>query len=400
MKLSLEVKVGLFFLIGLALLGIMMFKSEDLGSVFRRRQIMVIRPSHAAGMRVGDTVAVSGLKAGEVERIALTPGGIEMTLGIDRDVRLSEDATATIAWRGLLGDRYVDINPGSPEKPRLPPGSVIPIQKTVELGDVILKLDAAATRVQEMLAEHDLGARIAGVFENLQSITDDIRAGKGTAGKLVADEALYDRIAAAAENLSNREGTFGKLMVSDELYQKAMRTVDDLESAASRLEKIVSENDERMNAILRDLETAVPAAREAFATIKTLGEKADKGEGLVAALLSDKEMRDNLQNALSRLGTSLDRIEEMTRSMQEGKGVIGRLTKDETLAADLEAAVRNLRTVSDRLATGDGTLARLTRDPDMYNDVKKLLDDMRETLRRVKEQIPVSTFAGLLMSAF
>jgi len=400
MKLSLEVKVGLFFLIGLALLGIMTFKSEDLGSVFRRRQIMVIRPSHAAGMRVGDTVAVSGLKAGEVERIALTPGGIEMTLGIDRDVRLSEDATATIAWRGLLGDRYVDINPGSPEKPRLPPGSVIPIQKTVELGDVILKLDAAATRVQEMLAEHDLGARIAGVFENLQSITDDIRAGKGTAGKLVADEALYDRIAAAAENLSNREGTFGKLMVSDELYQKAMRTVDDLESAASRLEKIVSENDERMNAILRDLETAVPAAREAFATIKTLGEKADKGEGLVAALLSDKEMRDNLQNALSRLGTSLDRIEEMTRSMQEGKGVIGRLTKDETLAADLEAAVRNLRTVSDRLATGDGTLARLTRDPDMYNDVKKLLDDMRETLRRVKEQIPVSTFAGLLMSAF
>jgi len=400
MKRSVEVKVGMFFLLGLVLLGIITFKSEDVGAIFRRRQRMIIRPSHAAGMKVGDTVAVSGLKAGEIERIVLTDAGIEMTLGINSDIHLSEDATATIAWRGFLGDRYIDIDPGSPEKALLPPGSLIPIKKTVEVGDVIFKLDAAATRVQEMLAEHDLGARLAAVFENLQAITDDLRAGKGTVGKLLADQTLYDDVAAAAENLRNKEGTFGKLLASDELYQKALSVVDDLQSTASRIDRIVSENDERVTAILKDLETAAPAAEEAFATIKRLGEKAEKGDGLLAALLADSEMRDNLQNALARLSTSLDRIEEVTRSVEQGEGIIGRLAQDEELAGDLEQAMRDLRTVSDRLAAGEGTLARLVRDPDLYDDLKKLLDDARETLRRVREQIPVSTFAGLLISAF
>jgi len=70
------------------------------------------------------------------------------------------------------------------------------------------------------------------------------------------------------------------------------------------------------------------------------------------------------------------------------------------MADDVRDAIKSLRVVAQRLESGDNTLARLTRDKDLYEDVKKLLDDARETLRSVKEQVPVSTFASLLLTSF
>ncbi len=62
--------------------------------------------------------------------------------------------------------------------------------------------------------------------------------------------------------------------------------------------------------------------------------------------------------------------------------------------------MKSVKAIAQRLDTGDNTLARLTRDSDLYTDVKKLVDDARETLRSVKDQVPVGTFASVMLSAF
>jgi len=407
MTASVESRVGLFFLVGLIILGVVTFKVEDLSGVLKKKTIMKIRVKHAAGLKVGDTVALAGLKVGEIKSIEILRNTVEVTMGIEKAVAIKEDSVARIAWGGLLGNRYIDISFGSPEAPVLPPGSFIKSEEAIRLDKIFDKVEVAATDFQNILTKNKLGPKLTKVLNNAAQITDDIVAGKGTIGKLVKDPQLYDNLKSASAQIKSGEGTIGKLIYTDELHKKALAVVEDLKSASARVEKLLADNDERIQNVIKSLEAAGPEAKEAFAAIRELGKKVDSGEGVLAALINDKEMRKNAENALSRLSASLDKIDEFTKNLKEGKGLAAKLINDEefaqtieTAGEDLKQAAESLRTVAERIQKGDNTVARLTRDSDMYDDIKKLLADARETLRRVREQVPVGTFAGVLLSAF
>jgi uncharacterized phage infection (PIP) family protein YhgE len=207
-------------------------------------------------------------------------------------------------------------------------------------------------------------------------------------------------VATASEDLAQQRGTLGKLIGSDEIYQKANGIADNLKTAAADINKLLAENRERINSVVEKLDAAVPEAKDAFASIKRLTEDADSGKGILPALLKDEQMTKDLKSSLARLSASLDRLEAVVNSIQEGHGVAARLINDPQLANDVSDAVKSLKAVAQRIETGDNTIARLTRDKDLYDEAKKLLEDARETLRSVKEQIPVSTFASLLLTAF
>jgi len=179
-----------------------------------------------------------------------------------------------------------------------------------------------------------------------------------------------------------------------------MGIADDLKGSAADVRKLLADNDQRLRDILAKLDAAIPEAKDAFSSIKKLGDEANNGKGVVATLLNDEKMAQDLRTSVARLGSTLDRLDALTKNIQEGQGLAGRIINDPQMADDVRDAIKSLRVVAERLDTGDNTIARLTRDKDLYEDVKKLLDDARETLRSVKEQVPVSTFASLLLTTF
>jgi len=340
----------------------------------RRKYVVTARFPHAGGLKEGDGVHVAGKKVGEIQELKLLEDGIEVVMNVDAGVRIRGSSVATVAWGGLIGNRYVDISLGNlDDQTTLPPGSEIPTGPSIELGDVLRKVDAAAMAFKDMFESSNIGPKLSELVDNLLAIAKDIKEQRGTIGKLVA---------------------------SDELYKKVVGIADDLQGASARISKILLENDERIGSILEGLDAAAPEARDAFASIKRISEQIDSGKGILPALLHDEKMYEELKGALANLDTSLNRIEELTRSFQEGSGLIARLAGDEELADDFGAAVKSLKEIAKRLEAGDSTLARLTRDSDLYDDLKKLLDEARETLRSVKDQVPVGTFASVLLSAF
>jgi phospholipid/cholesterol/gamma-HCH transport system substrate-binding protein len=380
MALSVETKVGLFFLIGLAILGVITFRVANVGEYFQPRAYYTAFFPSASGLNPDDTVAVAGLKVGKIKSLQLKETGVLMTLVIDPKVRIRRDAIATVAWGGLLGNKYIDISLGKPDQPWLPPGSEIPVGPTIELTDVLFKINAAASDLEGMLKTTGGGSRIQALLDNLGQASSDI-------AKVTAD-------------IREGRGTVGKLVASDELYNKALSIADDLQGASADVRKLLAENNQRLNSILEKLDAAIPEAKDAFSSIKKLGDEADSGKGVVAALLNDEKMAQDLRNSLTRLGNTLDRLDAVAKNIEQGQGLVARLINDPQTADDVRDAVKSLRVVAQRLESGDSTLARLTRDKDLYEDVKKLLDDARETLRSVKEQVPVSTFASLLLTQF
>jgi len=373
MAISTETKVGVFFLFGLLIFVVFTFQVGDLGSLFHRKMIMTARFPHAASLKEGDGVHVAGVKVGEIAGLELQDDGVKVVMSIDAGVKIRTSSVATVAWGGLIGNRYVDISLGNPEEPAIPPGSEIPTAPSVELGAVLQKLDAAATQLKEMLETTNVGSKLTEMVDNLLAITQDIKEQRGTVGKLIG---------------------------SDEAYAKIMGIADDLQSASGRISRILEENDGRIASILEGLDAAAPEARDAFAAIKRIGGQIENGQGILPALIRDEEMYQDLKNALASLKTALERAEEIAQSFKEGDGLIARLATDEQLANDFGEAVKSMKVIAQRLETGDNTLARLTRDDDLYDDVKKLLDEARETLRSVKDQVPVGTFASVMLSAF
>jgi len=316
---------------------------------------------------------MAGLRVGDIKALHLTDDAVAVVMVVDAKVKIRESSRAVCAWGGLIGNRYIDISLGDPKDPVLPPGSNIPVEPSIEIGQVLRKVDVAASEFGRVMKESNIGPNLTKLVENVLALSEDIRQQKGAMGKLIG---------------------------SPELYDKAMGIADDLKGASRKLSKLIDANDERIGAIIEDLEKAAPEAREAFATIRRLGEKAETGKGILPALLNDEKMFNDLKGSLARLNATLGRIDKLTKSMQSGNGLIARLTNDEKLANDVSDAVNSLKEVATRLEKGDGTLARLMRDDDMYKDLKKVLDDARETLRTAKEQVPVGTFASVLLSAF
>lgn len=373
MALNVEAKVGLFFIVALVILGVITFKVEDMSALFKHKTTMYAHFEHASGINPGDPVAIAGVKVGEVKSLELNDKGVRMTLTINGHNRVRDDAVATVAWGGLLGNRYIDITLGGPAAGYLAPGSEIPTKPSVEITAVLAKLDAAASELQKALAAGGAGEKIGGLLDNLRKISQDLAEGKGTLGKLVG---------------------------SAEMYDKVMGIADDLKDMSARLRNVIEKNEGRLDNIFARLEEAVPEARDAFATIKRLGEQAESGKGILPALLNDEQMYQDLKGALAKLDTSLDRVDQVAKDISEGRGLLGKLTKDEKMAEDFAQALASLRAVAERLEKGDSTLARLTRDDELYKQVKGLLDDARESMRGLKEQVPLGTFASVMLSAF
>jgi len=107
---STEFWVGLFTLVSLVIALYMVFRTGDL-RLDRQPgyQVFAYFPD-VAGLDVGDTVRVAGVRVGKVETIQLERNQGRVVFSVDHRVALYEDASARVETYGLLGDRYIDVD--------------------------------------------------------------------------------------------------------------------------------------------------------------------------------------------------------------------------------------------------------------------------------------------------
>src|SRR3954468_2830463 len=118
------VRVGLFFLLGLALVWVT-FETLSGGKVFQDKGYNLIAGFETLKeLKEGDEVRMAGVKIGEVAKTQLAGGRrAEAILRSDSTVKIKEDATATIVMAGLIGTNYISVNLGTPTVGDLRPGS-------------------------------------------------------------------------------------------------------------------------------------------------------------------------------------------------------------------------------------------------------------------------------------
>ena len=136
---ALDVAVGVFLLIGILALG---WLSVRLGRVdlFSSPGYVVFAdfPS-VGGLKAGSSVEIAGVEIGRVDGITLSDYQARVAMTIRGDVKLQEDAIASIKTRGLIGEKFIKINPGGSEKLNKPNGKITEVEPPVDIEELISK---------------------------------------------------------------------------------------------------------------------------------------------------------------------------------------------------------------------------------------------------------------------
>ena len=137
----LDLGVGIFVLIGILALGwlsVKLGRVEFLGG--SGYQVIADFPS-VGGLKPGSAVEIAGVEIGRVETITLADYQARVRFRIRSDVKLQEDSIASIKTKGLIGEKYVRINPGGSERliPSNGTGKIREVEPPVDFEELLSK---------------------------------------------------------------------------------------------------------------------------------------------------------------------------------------------------------------------------------------------------------------------
>ena len=145
-KYAMETAVGIFVVIGLLCVGYMTVKLGNVGLIGDSSYPLFARFTSVNGLRDGSAVLMLGLEIGRVERLTMDQEEqvAVVEFRIKKGIKIYDDAIASIKTEGLIGDRFVSIDPGG--------GS----DEILESGGIITETEAP-TDIQELISKYAFG---------------------------------------------------------------------------------------------------------------------------------------------------------------------------------------------------------------------------------------------------
>lgn len=140
-KYSIETAVGIFVVIGLVCVGYMAVKFGKIPILAKSTYPVYARFASVSALRVGSTVEVYGIEVGNVTSLDIDNERQMAMVGmvIEKDVKIYDDASATIKSSGLIGDKYVRVDPGGSGELLKPGGTITQTSVPADIEDLIGK---------------------------------------------------------------------------------------------------------------------------------------------------------------------------------------------------------------------------------------------------------------------
>ncbi len=135
-----EIAVGIFVLIGILCLGYLAVRLGKLEVLGNQGYVVYADFASVAGLKPGDPIEIAGVKVGRVETLSLAGDRARLGFRMNADVKLQDDVIASIRSRGLIGDKFVLISPGSSDKLIPSGGKIRETESPPDIIDLLGKL--------------------------------------------------------------------------------------------------------------------------------------------------------------------------------------------------------------------------------------------------------------------
>jgi len=140
-KYAMETIVGIFLVFGLLCIGYMTVKLGHISLFGDNAYSLFARFTTVSGLRAGSPVDMLGIQVGRVERLTMDQEdqAAVVEMRIQKDIKVYDDAIASIKTEGLIGDMFLSIDPGGAGKLLGPGGTITETQPPVDIVDLIGK---------------------------------------------------------------------------------------------------------------------------------------------------------------------------------------------------------------------------------------------------------------------
>jgi phospholipid/cholesterol/gamma-HCH transport system substrate-binding protein len=384
-----EMKVGIFVIVALLLLSALILQQSWGISWFSKSIKMMTYLPDVGGLKSGAPVWLAGLEIGKVRKVTIIPpetypgnaaiyrkieelkrdiAAVDPKLPKAKDIisdladeirnrkseirivrveldirpqflnRISKDSEVSIESRGLIGDSFIDITPGTYGVPPDKVGEYYLIESIQHAGfreimtganDVIANFGVLSEQFKNLTMKINPGKVGSSVSDTFQDLQRTVRAAEKT----------FSRATLLIDEMHGGQGTFGKMVSDPELYRR------------------LTESLEKFNAV---------------------AERVQNGSGTIPKLINDPELFDTATRTLKKAETVMDRIEK-------GEGTLGKLSQDAALYEKTRVALERFASLAEQIEQGKGTMGKLLKDPGLYNnldqstaEISKLLYDLRQ----------------------
>lgn len=324
---SIELKVGILIIASLAILGafILVMGGFQFGETFD----LIVDFNNPGGVQVGAPVKISSYKVGQVRELQFMGGRLDQATGRRVQIRIRaaietkyrdairEDAEIYVTAQGVLGEQYLEIDPGSRERPAIKPGTVVRgidaprfdlfVSRAYELLDAMttvlrenrdvidefVRRSLALLRaLNELMGEN--GEQLANIIRNAEQLSaESVELVRAVRGRVDSPE--VDRILANVDRLS---GSIARDI--DPILSSTRSTLDSANRVAGT---IGPEEQAQVRTALRNLSQVSGQAQAAMRDVQAIVARMRRGEGTVGALLADEEIYDDLKELLRELKT-------------------------------------------------------------------------------------------------
>ncbi len=323
-----RLRVGLLAIIALVILGVLVYLLSGSAGFFKSKALLYTYMDSAA-MTKGSPVRLNGILIGQVKNVELTgtnePGRIvKVTMEVDSEYlsQIPVDSLTEMAAVNLLGAKYINISKGKSAQ-TIAPGGELKTSVTIELTDWLKQGNVLIGGMSDILTKVNV-------------LLADIQSGKGSIGKFLVDETLYnkvisitDQVQKLAETLNSNRG-LGKFINDDALYTDVRGTV---------------------------------------ARINNLMDGIDQGQGTLGKFIKDPALYDQGVAVIADARKSIGKIDKIIADLDAGQGTAGKLLKSNELHDQIKATIGRLDTMLDKINSGQGTLGQLLVNPALYENL-------------------------------
>lgn len=283
-----------------------------------------------SGLDIGSPVLVSGFRTGQVSRMDSTfdqdgNPAVIVTARVSRSIPIYQDAVAMMNQQGFIGDKQIEIDPGTPEKGEIERNQMI------------------TARPFSALAQFLPGGEES--FEDIQVIISNIREMTENRERIDAIDEVLANLALATEEITllvreNRQALTTTLANVEELSERSLRV-------AESADRFLENANQQMEIFGGQFETLVTEFRETNSELQrrihAVGDRADRIGSNAETIV--EESRRELEAITRNLTESSERINQLLKEAGEGEGTIGRLLRDPRPFDDLQDSISALRAV-------------------------------------------------------
>jgi phospholipid/cholesterol/gamma-HCH transport system substrate-binding protein len=336
-----ELKIGILAVVAIFIAAALILTLGGEGGFFWQRYNLKVKFSNAVGVQEGSPVRVAGVTVGSVRELQFVGSEVEMALEVRDDMqdKIRTTSRATIGSVSLLGEGAVDITASTTGQP-IPEWGYVPS-------------DAPPPQLADVTAQANRG------IAELTALMQDVRAGKGTVGKLMTDEQLYVELrqfTAAARDVTDGlvrgRGTLGQLLNNPESARQ-------LEASLKNLTAITN--------------------------------KINAGQGSLGQLMNDPALAKNLTEVTSN-------FQSLSNKLNQGQGTMGKLMNEDVLYQRLNAVTTNLEQLTAKLNQGQGTMGQLMNDKQLYDNMNRTVTEIQSLLADIRKD--PKKFLNVRMSIF